>query len=71
MTKPSEIRKSSESERELAHKELLESAFARPGIREVMKIYGGWQKCDRKMEAYRSATKPSYRFLTTNTSSPS
>ena len=60
--------KRSESKRAQDHAELLESALARPGVREVMKVYGGWQEKDRGLDAYRSATKNSERITTTDSS---
>ncbi len=47
---------------------MLETALARPGVREIMKVYGGWQKKDQGLDVYRSATKKSERITTTNSS---
>lgn len=60
--------KRSASMRAQKHAELLESALARPGIREVMKVYGGWQEQDRALVVYRSATKKPERITTTDSS---
>ena len=46
----------------------LEAALARPGVREVMKVYSGWQEKDRGLDVYRSATKKPERITTTNSS---
>ena len=56
------------SRRAQCHTELLEAALARPGVREVMKVYGGWRKEDRALDVYRSATKKPERITTTNSS---
>ena len=56
------------SRREREHAKLLETALARPGIREVMKVYGNWQEKDRGLDSYRSATKEARRIVTTNSS---
>ena len=56
------------SRRQQEHAEMLEAAIARPGIREVMKVYGSWQEKDRALDIYRSATKEARRTVTTNSS---
>ena len=56
------------SQREKDHAEMLKAAFARPGIREGMKVYGSWQEKDRGLDSYRSATKTGERITTTNSS---
>lgn len=58
------------SDREKAHAEMLEAALARPGLREVMRVYQGWQDKDRGLDAYRAATKRSDRVTTTDHSNP-
>ena len=63
-----EARENPESRREREHNELLEAALARPGIREVMKVYGEWQEKDRGLDVYRSATKKGQRIVTSNSS---
>ena len=63
-----ETDKRSKSRREREHAVLLEAALARPGVREVMKVYGGWQEKDRGLDVYRSATKKPERITTTNSS---
>lgn len=60
--------KTSKSRREQEHARMLEAALARPGVREVMKVYGGWLEIDRGLDAYRSATKQPERITTTNSS---
>ena len=47
---------------------MLEATLARPGVREVMDVYRGWQEKDRGLDAYRSATKAPGRVNTTNSS---
>lgn len=56
------------SKREREHAEMLEAALARPGVREVMDVYRGWQEKDRGLDAYRSATKVPGHVTTTNSS---
>lgn len=58
--------KRSASERAQKHAELLEAALARPGVREVMKVYGNWREKDRALDVYRSATRRPERSRTTN-----
>ena len=40
--------KRSASKRAQDHAEMLEAALARPGVREMMKVYGGWQEKDQR-----------------------
>ena len=63
-----DTKRRSGSRRERENAEMLEAALARLGIREVMDVYRGWQEKDRGLDAYRSATKASGRFTTTNSS---
>ena len=60
--------KRSASKRAQDHAEMLEAALARPGVREMMKVYGGWQEKDQGLDVYRSATKKPERITTTNSS---
>ncbi len=57
-----------QSELEHDHDKLLQSALARPGVQEFMKVFGEWHELDRRMDVYRSATKRTYRIVTTNKS---
>ena len=36
---------------------LLEEAMSRPGIREVMAVYGDWKDVDRALESYRKTAR--------------
>ena len=54
--------------REQQHARLLEDALARPGVRELMQVYGGWSDNERRLEELRSATKLAERVTTTNSS---
>ena len=63
-----ETRRRVGSRREREHAEMLEAALARPGVREVMDVYRGWQEKDRGLDAYRSATKATGHVTTTNSS---
>ena len=60
--------KRSASKRVQSHAEMLEAALARPGVREIMQVYGGWQEKDQGLDVYRSATKKPERVTTTNSS---
>ena len=57
-----------DSRRVREHAEMLEAALARPGVREVMDVYRGWQEKDRGLDAYRSATKAPGHVTTTDSS---
>lgn len=63
-----ETGKCSDSKRERERAEMLEVALARPGVREVMDVYCGWQEKDRGLNAYRAATKAYGRVATTDSS---
>ena len=54
------------SRREREHDAMLQEALARPGVREVMQVYGGWQEKDRGLEAYRGATRAPASTTTTD-----
>lgn len=56
------------SERARAHDAMLETALARPGVREVMKVYRNWQHRDRGLDAWRKATEAGERVATTDRS---
>lgn len=56
------------SRREKDHAEMLEAALARPGVREMMKVYGDYQEKDRACDGYRAATTRAERITTTNSS---
>jgi len=58
------------SRREREHKEMLEAALARPGIREVMQVYGEWREKDRVLDACRAAMRDPGRMTTTDSSNP-
>lgn len=45
------------SDREKQHAALLEQALSRPGVKEVMEVYGGWQKQNQGLDSYRLATR--------------
>ncbi len=57
------------SKRAAEHAAMLEAALSRPGVREMMEVYGGWQEKDRGLDSYRAATKRPGRVTTTNSSS--
>ena len=53
------------SAREKQHAEMLKKALARPGLREVMKVFDDWQEQDSELDVYRSATKEPELVTTT------
>ena len=57
------------SRREREHAAMLDAALARPGVREVMDGYRGWQGKDRGLDAYRSAAKSPGRVSNSSSSS--
>ena len=61
-------KKGSASKRAQSHAEMLEAALARPGVRELMKVYSGWQEKDQGLDVYRLATKKPERITTTDSS---
>ena len=58
----------SASRRERDHAEMLKAALARPGVSEVMLVYGSWRETDRALDIYRSVTAKAERITTTNSS---
>ena len=55
--------------REQAHAEMLKAALERPGVNEVMQVYGGWREKDQALNPYRTATSQPVKTVTTNSSS--
>ena len=68
MTHNSEVQERSESDIRKRHAEMLEAALSRPGIPEVMKVYGAWKEKNRHLDAYRAAMKRPARVITTDKS---
>ena len=60
----------SSSKRKEDHEEMLKLALSRPGVREVMEVYGHWQKTSSEIDAYRSAVRVPYRTITTDHTTP-
>ena len=58
------------SERARAHAALLKEALKRPGIPELMRVYGDWRTADRGLGPYRAATKAPWRTTTTDHANP-
>lgn len=52
--------------REQKHSIMLAEALARPGVREVMEVYGQWQEQDQGLDPYRTATKEPFQIKSTN-----
>ena len=64
MTRQSDEAKTSERAR--AHDAMLKEALKRPGIPELMRVYGDWRTADRGLDPYRAATKVPSRTTTTD-----
>ena len=54
------------SKRERERAAMLEEALRQPGVREVMEVFGAWQRADRGLAPYRSATKEASIVTTTD-----
>ena len=54
------------SVREEACSKLLKEALSRPGIPEVMHVYGGWRQADRGLDPYRAVTHLPQQVMTTD-----
>jgi hypothetical protein len=57
---------SQQTERERERAAMVREALRRPGVREVMEVYGNWQRADKKLDAYRSATRSRRTTTTTD-----
>jgi hypothetical protein len=53
------------SARAQASAELLEEALGRPGIPEIMRVYGDWRETDRRLDPHR-ATSDAYCIVVTD-----
>ena len=51
---------------EQERKALLQKALARPGVREVMQVYGLWQEQDKGLNPYRAATRKYFKITGTS-----
>lgn len=60
----------SDSRRAQECEAMIKKALARPGVRDVMEVYRGWQEKDRGLHAYRSAGKAARRVTASNSSNP-
>lgn len=54
------------SKRAAEHDAMLKEALARPGVREVMEVYGGWRQADKGLDAYRAASRRAGVVTTTD-----
>lgn len=61
-------RKHTDSERERQYAVLLKQALARPGVREVMEVYGHWRESDQGLDAYRTALRNAQQVTNSNSS---
>ena len=48
------------------HGAMLKEALRRPGVREVMRVYGAWEQADRGLDAHRIASRRAEHFTTTD-----
>ena len=48
------------------HTAMLDEALRRPGVREVMEVYGAWQRIDKQLGTCRAATTPVPTITTTD-----
>ena len=55
-----------DSDRQRELDTMLEEALARPGVKEMMKVYHGWVNVSRVYESYLQATTPHGRVTTTD-----
>ena len=65
------LSESNSNSREQKLKELLDEAHKRPGIPEIMRVYGGWRRADQGLDSYRAATRQPHHIMTTDHSNPS
>ena len=65
VTKKTDEKRTAKKPRVQQRDAMLKAALARPGVREFMEVYQDWQKADRGLDAYRSATKE--HLITTTT----
>lgn len=63
-----QTKRRSGSRRERERDLMIEAALARPGVRDLMDVYRGWQEQDRRLDTFRSATKSAVRVTTSNSS---
>ena len=54
------------SVREEAYTKLLEEALSRPGIREVMHVYGGWRQAEQGLDPHRVLAHLPQQVMTTD-----
>ena len=64
MTESTNERPRSARERQLDA--MLKEALSRPVVRDVMEVFGNWQRADSGLDAYRSATKEGMEVSTTD-----
>ena len=54
------------SKRVERHAAMLDEALRRPGVREVMEVYGAWQRIDERLSVYRAAAVAAPMITTTD-----
>lgn len=45
---------------------MIEEALRRPGVRDVMEVYGAWQRIDENLRNYRAAMATAGKVTTTD-----
>ena len=68
---PTRLTSPARDSREQKLDDLLEAARKLPGISEVTRVYGDWNRTDQRLDIYRAATQQPYQVLTTDHSNPS
>ena len=58
------------SKRAQEHAAMLKEALARPGVREVMKVYGGWRQVAGRLDVHRASIMRTPTITTTDYASP-
>lgn len=61
-----EVPPSRQSQRQQDCESLIREVSARPGIRELMKVYGAWKQADRSLEPHRAISRNQVVTTTTN-----
>ena len=58
------------SKRSEEHAAMLKEALARPGVREVMEVHGGWRQADEALQTYRAARRRAWIVTTSDRTNP-
>ena len=63
-------RETEPSDRAKKHAALLKEALDRPGVYEAMKVFRNWRRADRRLDAYRAATRERHISITSDHANP-